>query len=668
MKKNAAFWALLWAVLFISCEEETLEPRTNPRFSVTIIQEISSSGVEFGADIYDFGGEEILEYGFVYTQSTGVPNLNQDDFVSAQGRPEEHFELVANHSLSVGKKYYVSAFLRTPTSLVFSKSVEFISQGSEGFIINSIEWPEVIYKDQSLVVKGQRFSKRLSNYKIKIGQFDLYPNFVDSTTLVLPLPAGLLTQTTGQDIEMELRIEISEKVYTERKVLKFQEPVFEPQEIRKINLDDEITIRGNYLDLGQISIKIGNQTIQGLTAQKNELKFFLFKDSGLRPIVSSPDIILVIRGIDYNLGKLFQLNGPKVPVEKIVLSSNSQIIPIENFNREDIYSNEFFDEKGKRIRFHLLYATEKGIMVEVFGTPFPSRNFKMQINSFGVLSNLIEVEVALPVVQIEVDDRSFYYQENDLALISGGNVFVLSDVGIILDKPEENFQQQKIAEFPFDMSLRYVGVRQAVEGGFLLGGGNFDGRNFHDLYYFSLEKLTWEQLPDMPESISIFRRASSKDDVVIFEDASRAYEGFPNERWSLNLQTKQWQKLSDSNLNFWNFQVFYENGTTFMHALEYSASNNAIYKMNSDYTWGKYMETPRLNQSSIFSTPLVKDGKYYVFTNSIYDITEIDLRTKAIKDYPYPYYFNGRIPVPYSKGIYLLPNQRIFEDIRFDLF
>lgn len=668
MGKIGNFLAFIGLILLGSCEEETLEPRTNPRFSVTIVQEITSSGVQFGADIYDYGDEEILEYGFVIAQYAGAPNLNQDDYVSATGRPDKHFELISNHSMTLGKKYYVSAFLRTSTSLVFSKPMEFVSQGSKGFIIKSIEWPEVIYKNQSLIVKGQRFSKQRGNYRVKIGQFDIYPNLVDSTTLILPLPEGLLTQTTGQDLEMELRIEISEKVYTEKRVLKFQEPVFEHQEIQEINLDDEITIRGNYLDLGQIAIKIGNQTIRGLTAQKNELKFFLFKDSALRPIISSPDITLVIRGMNYNLGKLFQLKGPKVPVEKVIFTTDSQLIPLENFNREDIYSNQFFDEAGKRIVFQLLYATEKGIMVGVFGTPFPSRNFKMQVNSFGVLSNLIEVEVALPVVQIEVEDRSFDYQENDLALISGENVYVLTNTGIIQETPEENFQQQKIAQFPFDISLRYVGVRQAVEGGFLLGGGNFDGRNYHDLYYFSLTKLNWEQLPDMPESISFFRRASSKDGVLIFEDASREYEGFPNERWSLNLQTKQWQKLPDSNLNFWNFQVFYENGATFMHGLEYSASNNAIYKMNSDYTWGKHMETPRLNQSSIFSTPLVKDGKYYVFSNSIYDITEIDLSTKAIKDYPYPYYFNGRIPVPYSKGIYILPNQRILEDIRFDLF
>ncbi|WP_332911205.1 hypothetical protein [Algoriphagus boritolerans] len=263
-----------------------MEPRTNPRFSVTIIQEISASGVQFGADIYDYGNEEILEYGFVYTQSTGAPNLNQDDYVGAQGRPEAHFELVGNHSMTLGKKYYVSAFLRTSTSLVFFRSHGICKQGSEGFIINSIEWPEVIYRDQNLVVKGRRFSRQQANYKVKLGQFDLYPNLVDSTTVLLPLPEGLLTQTTGQDLEMELRIEISEKVYTEKRVLKFQEPEFEKQEVQKINLDDEVVIKGDYLNVGFYKILIENVGMIEENASKNALSFFLTKIKILKILIS----------------------------------------------------------------------------------------------------------------------------------------------------------------------------------------------------------------------------------------------------------------------------------------------------------------------------------------------------------------------------------------------
>jgi len=670
MRKIASFLALSWAVLLVSCEEETLDPRTNPRFSVTIIQEISASGVQLGADIYDFGDEEILEYGFVYTQSNGSPSLDQDDYVSKQGRPESSFELVANHSMTLGKKYYVSAFLRTPTSLVYSKSMEFISQGSEGFIVNSIEWPELIYRDQKLVVKGRRFSKQLGNYKVKLGQFDLYPNLVDSTTLLLPLPEGLLTQTTGQDIEMELRIEISEKVYTERKVLKFQEPVFEKQDPKRIIFDQEVIIKGDFLDQGIAQVKIGNILKDGLNAKKNEINFTLSRSDIKSPTQSDPEVSVIVRGLTYNLGKIYYFDAPKITSDKIILNKNTQLIPIENFYSEDIFLNQFFDEGGSRIDFTIRDYSDKGIAVEVFGTTFKDRNFKMRVSSFGILSNLVDVEVSLPVVKIDVGSRNFSYTSQDLALISGEKVIVLTNDGVIIESPAQKFQQEKIANIPIDLTSRFLGVRQAVYGGFVFGGGRtyLGDQYFQDLYYFSLEKMVWEQIPNLPESINGFNRVVSKGGLLIFEDATIDYQTNVGEKWSFNLQSKTWERISASNLNFWDFQTFYFGGETYLHGREYSSTTSAIFKLKADFTWEKVIDTPSLTQSSMFATPLVKQGKYYVFSGTRYSIIEIDLNTKQIKEYPYPYSYEGRIPIPYSKGVYMLPANRVLEDIRFEFF
>lgn len=670
MRKIASFLALSWAVLFVSCEEETLDPRTNPRFSVTIIQEISASGVQLGADIYDFGDEEILEYGFVYTQSNGSPSLNQDDYVSKQGRPESSFELIANHSMALGKKYYVSAFLRTPTSLVFSKSMEFISQGSEGFIVNSIEWPELIYKSQNLVVKGRRFSKQRDNYKVKLGQFDLYPNLVDSTMILLPLPEGLLTQTTGQDIEIELRIEISEKVYTEKRVLKFQEPVFDKQDPKRIIFDQEVIIKGDFLDQGIAQVKIGNILKDGLNAKKNEINFTLSRSDIKSPTQSDPEVSVIVRGLTYNLGKIYYFDAPKITSDKIILNKNTQLIPIENFYSEDIFLNQFFDEGGSRIDFTIRDYSDKGITVEVFGTTFKDRNFKMRVSSFGILSNLVDVEVSLPVVNIDVGSRNFPYTSQDLALISGEKVIVLTNDGVIIESPAQKFQQEKIAEIPIDLTSRFLGVRQAVLGGFVFGGGRtyLGDQYFQDLYYFSLEKMVWEQLPNLPESINGFNRVVSKGGLLIFEDATIDYQTNVGEKWSFNLQSKTWERISASNLNFRDFQTFYFGGETYLHGREYSSTTSAIFKLKADFTWEKVIDTPSLTQSSMFATPLVKQGKYYVFSGTRYSIIEIDLNTKQIKEYPYPYSYEGRIPIPYSKGVYMLPANRVLSDIRFEFF
>lgn len=669
MRKIASYLSLIWVVFLVSCEKETLEPRTNPRFSVTIIQEISTSGVQLGADIYDYGDEEILEYGFVYTQSTGAPNLNQDDFVSGQGRPDEHFELIANHSLTIGKKYFVSAFLRTTTSLVFSKSMEFVSQGSAGFIINSIEWPDVIYKDQKLVVKGQRFSKQISNYKIKLGQFDVYPDLVDSNTFFINLPMGLLTQTTGQDIETELRIEINEKIYTEKRVLKFQEPVFESQTIQTIDFDEEVIIKGDFLDLGQIKIKIGNQEIHGLTANKNEFRFFPFNGTGLIPSATEPEITFIVRGKSYPLGKIFRIDGPKISEEKIFLSRQSQLIPAVNFNLGQLSDIKFYDENGEEINLEVIEANTSGITVNSQHGIYPGRNFKMQLKSFGLLSNFAEFEIANPVVVTKAKDHPYKYSNEDLALVSNGNAYILTAQGIIEETLDGQFEQRKITDLPANFSQRFQYIRQVVEGGFVLGGGgNSNYQAFFDLYYFSLEKLQWEKLPDLPAPYSSFKLVTSKNGFLVFEEAKELFDDVIGEKWTLNLQTKIWERLPTNGNRYFVTQTFHHNSETYLYGLNYTDERRSIYRMREDFSWELYIDLPNSN-NSVFANPIAVNGKYYIISNGPYYITEIDLNTKSFGGFSYPLsFYYGKVPVVYSQGIYLLSSENIQEDIRLDLF
>lgn len=669
MRKIACYIALLGVILLVSCEKETLDPRTNPRFSVTIIQEISASGVQLGADIYDFGDEEILEYGFVYTQSNSSPSLDQDDYVSKQGRPESSFELVANHSMTLGKKYYVSAFLRTPTTLVFSKSMEFVSQGSEGFIVNSVEWPERIYKEQRIVVKGSRFSRQKDNYKIKVGIFDAYPEVLDSNTVSIPLPLGLLTQTIGQDLETELQIEIGEKRYTEKRVLKYQEPVFETQPIQLIDFDEEVLIKGDFLDLGEIKIKIGNQEIPGLIATKNELRFFPYKGTGLNPTTAEPEITYSVRGINYPLGKIFRINGPKISGEKIILSRQSQVIPAVNFNLGQISDIKFYEEDGQEIYLEVSGGSTSGITVNTQSGIYPGRKFKMQFKSFGILSNFAEFEIANPVVVIKAKVQPYKYTTDDLALVSNGNAYLLTNQGIIEETLDGQFKQQKIADLPANFNQRYQYIKQVVEGGFVIGGGGtINAQPFYDLYYFSLEKLQWEKLPNLPAPYTSFNLVTSKNGFLVFQQAKELFNEVVGENWTLNLQSKIWERLPTDQERYLVTQTFYHNGETYLYGLKYSMPKRSIYRMRADFSWELYIDLPSSNNSN-FANPLVRDGKFYVISNSPYYITEIDLVNRSLGGYTYPYsYFYGKVPVVYSEGIYLLSSENIQEDIRLNLF
>ncbi len=655
--------------MLTACEKETLDPRTNPRFSMALIQEISANGVQFGANVYDFGGEDILEYGFVYTANSVAPNLNTDDYVSAQGRPEAYFELMANHSLTLGRKYYVSAFFRTSSGLIFSKSMEFVSQGSDGFLVKSVEWPEIIYKDQKLLVKGSRFSRQKANYKIKLGIFDVYPEVLDTNTISIDLPVGLLSQTTGQDLETVLQIEIGEKRYTEKRVLRFQEPIFETQAIQAIDFDEEVIIKGDFLDLGPISIKVNNQVINGLSATKNELRFFPYKGTGLKPTMAEPEITFSVRGKSYPLGKVFRINGPKISEEKIILSRQSQVIPAVNFNLGQLSDIEFYDEDGEEINLEVIEANTSGITVNTLSGIYPGRNFKMQLKSFGILSNFAEFEIANPVVVFKAKVQPYKYTNEDLALVKNGNAYILTKQGIIEETLDGQFMQRKITDLPADFSQRFQYIKQVVEGGFVIGGGgNSNYQPFYDLYYFSLEKLQWEKLPNLPAPYTSFKLVTSKNGFLVFEEAKELFDEVVGEKWTLNLQSKIWERLPTTENRYFVTQTFHYNGETYLYGLNYTDPRRSIYRMRDDFSWELYIDLPNSNNSN-FANPLVFEGKFYIISNGPYYITEINLDTKSFGGYTYPYsFFYGKVPVVYSEGIYLLSSENIQEDIRLNLF
>lgn len=110
------------AISFSSCYNETIEPAKNPRFSVPSILHVDDVDLHFSANVYDLGGEEIIEHGFAYSTWT-QPRKENSEFVSAHGRPSNSFEMKTNHKMEKGKKYYAIVFMRTSTGLVYSSPV-----------------------------------------------------------------------------------------------------------------------------------------------------------------------------------------------------------------------------------------------------------------------------------------------------------------------------------------------------------------------------------------------------------------------------------------------------------------------------------------------------------------------------------------------------------------
>jgi len=239
---------LVIVALVGACETAELAPRTNPRFSVAYIQDIDATGAQFASNIYDFGSEEISEYGFLYSIHE-LPRFDNSEVIRQAGKPEKHFVLKGEHSMVNGRKYQVVAFLQTASGVVFSAPQSFVSQGAAGFVFERMEYKEPMFFGDTITVYGSKFSNNGSNYSVtfqhkeaKVIDFQS-----DSFKFIIPEFYDFSTYAPDQDV-VPISIQVLDKKVEMNLHIPFKDAEFDELEIQHIDYGGSVVISGNYLN------------------------------------------------------------------------------------------------------------------------------------------------------------------------------------------------------------------------------------------------------------------------------------------------------------------------------------------------------------------------------------------------------------------------------------
>jgi len=126
MKKliNLLFF-IIAIVTLVTCKNDEVTPREYPRVTTLEVSSISESGATFNAEIIYPGNGEILEYGFVWGESS-KPTL--EDFnkeVQTNSITTGKFSAKISTPLKNGVNYYVRAYAINEKYLVYGKVVPF---------------------------------------------------------------------------------------------------------------------------------------------------------------------------------------------------------------------------------------------------------------------------------------------------------------------------------------------------------------------------------------------------------------------------------------------------------------------------------------------------------------------------------------------------------------
>jgi hypothetical protein len=165
--KGKDIYILLSIMAFFSCKKDAV-PQPTPYPSL-ILNSVSNSpkGINFSVNILSLGNDPILDYGFVWCDSSSVPKLSDYRYSMGKSLHQGRFEYQITLNFGNNITYNTRAYIKTYRYLVYSNQLSFVSHGSLPVQVDSVT-PNLGFDSSTIILKGKYFSKGNFNvFKIK---------------------------------------------------------------------------------------------------------------------------------------------------------------------------------------------------------------------------------------------------------------------------------------------------------------------------------------------------------------------------------------------------------------------------------------------------------------------------------------------------------------------
>jgi hypothetical protein len=652
MKARIISLFVLGVSALYSCQkEEDVKPATNPRFSVAYIQELDSEGVQFAANIFDFGSDEILEYGFVYSSSS-LPKVDKDDMVSQTGKPGSTFELKGTHSMKLGQKYWVAAFIKTSKGIVYSKVIDFVSKGSLGFLFSEIEAPSSVYFGDTLKVKGSGFSKILGNYRATVQGTPAKVLEVSESGFSLVIP-DLFSFGEKQAIEglYDIEMSVAGKVLALEYPLNFRQPIFQIDPNQSVNFEDTVKIQGSFLL---------SETVQAKYILENGEEYLLpivdFSESHIRfkPAAKfsdpNPEIQVTVRGKKYIISNSFRLKAPEVEPNQVFTRRTVDWLTLKgkNFNiHYPEWNSLSFGGLDLNYEIQSVTPTSLTIRTSAGNDQYIPRNIEIFPNNSGQNSvSSIGLTFTDPILPFLNAEGVF----NELYGIGGG--VSMGDYGYF-------FRVKSIYRFtPSSRRIELVAENKNSEvflaniftlkspNGKIYSGGYSDNNVFvnqssPEIFEFDPGNNSLVRLPKIPSDVIQPLSVYSTDRYLYYEGGFKITpaEGYVevNERWRYEFSTKSWEKLT-SQIGIKDYSLrlrsFWYKGKLYQIGVE-NREDNVIVLQEFDQileTWATVVKFS--NQSPVESEviPIIGNEAYIFLPTQVMKINLDTYKESIVKN------------------------------------
>jgi len=651
--RTLSIYAML---LFISCTEdnETI-PREYPGIETLDVTNISKSGVTFNAKVLHSGTQDIIEYGFVWSNKQKDPSLDDEKIILTEELINETFSAEIKTTLAKNRWYHMKAFARTAEYTVYGTHLAFKSLGSNPAFIENF-FPKIGSWGDTIQLNGKHFRKESNQVKFK----DLASEIISSTdstiTCIVPSNIG--------DKEVPIYLTVDRE--TSRAKEDFKITPLEITSISNLNgsIGDELTIIGSNFDedLTKNEVIFGDLAFGTIVySDYNTIKVIVPRD--IRN--SSEKITVRAKLQEVTFAEKFTLIPPEIVSMPNGIYANKEVIIRGAYLHPNRFKNKVLIE-GHFAETVSLNGSD--LTVRVPAGPYPRRKAKVTIqvldqiteykDDIDILDDWVMVSNEVPfdfplknVAQANGDSYIVATNKNDSNInfllykfdannyswqqisipftMNSHDAFVESNgdnIYIYLGNTTNDFWEYNTANSKWTQKSSFIGSRRSGSTHFAIGNNIYMGigadsviyqtaTGYKDFYKYSTINDSWTRVSDLSIDLTSGDKIIFARSFVINEAGyiiGGAANIFDKRSWSYNSNLDQWVRIADSPFSSRFAAATGLNGFGYVTGLDYGLESIRYNPINN--SWEKSVELFKRTKDH-FSFTI--NGKLYIGGGSL---------------------------------------------------
>ncbi len=637
--KNLCKTVFFLFILFYSCEKET---EINMSLVLTgEVTDINNEGAKFNGEISNLSGEEIMEYGFVWDNVKNPKIENAQKYIVYDPPEKSTFQTQISTTLKDSINYYVRAFIKSKTSVIYGNEVIFNSRGSVAPKIKNL-FPESGNINDTILIIGENFSYRNYDNKVFFGEYSSSVVKAKQDTLWVIAPSKLKSLNSSVSVSIIDNKSIADDMFN------LIPPVINDFHKKNGTFGSELTITGENFKSNAESLKV----------------FFG----------------------DY-AAKITELNNQSlVVVVPDSLNYRNSFIRVE-MNNISVLSNEVFTLEDLEIKNFTPNVSLTGQKITLYGNNFSLVKGNNKVLIGGIVAqvenaSMNELEVIVPtqeknyypsrdvIIKVTVAGQSQDYHE---PLLINDKWFRLKDapvqdpynlINVSLDDMvyiglnnttefwsfnTQTEQWQQLAHFPG--RPRSAGTAFILDKKIYFGTGSINYEQPNDIWEYDINNNTWTQKNKFPGAIRSGATSFSLNNkgymIAGVEEAPASYNHPYDDCWEYNPHDDSWTELQNVQYPGWT------GATGFFNAAAITIGQTALFGLGMN----------------MVAYPKGYHERMYIFDpDASKQWTQIKSFPEERTDHPISFLFNG-VPVFYANKTFFTYNlktntwSQLFESI-----